>query len=100
MIEIKLVELNRGVDYVRYEIIKDGSRFITGWIRFRDIPKLKYRIGGKGHYGFSSSNKPLNKDIGIKRSYGTGDFYISVEGCEIIKDRIKNMYNFLFCGDA
>ena len=98
MIEIKLVELNRGVDYVRYEIIKDGSRFITGWIRFRDIPKLKYRIGGKGHYAFNH-NKP-HKEVGIKKSYGLGDFYITVEGCEIIKNHIKNMYNFLFRGDA
>ncbi len=100
MIEIKLVELNRGVDYVRYEIIKNESKFITGWIRFRDITKLKHNFCGKGHYGFSYSNKPLNKEIGIKRSYGSGDFYISVEGCEIIKNHIKNMYSFLFRGDA
>lgn len=47
MIEIKLVELNRGRDYIRYEIIKNGSRFITGWIRFRDIKELKYKYEGK-----------------------------------------------------
>ena len=100
MIEINLVELNNDADYVRYEIIKNKSRFITGWIRFRDIPKLKHNFWGKGHYGFSYSNKPLNKEIGIKKSYGSGDFYISIEGCEIIKDHIRNMYNFLFRGDT
>ena len=99
-ITINLVELNRDADYIRYELLKDKSRFITGWIRFRDIPKLKYKFGNKGHYGFSSFNKPLNKEIGIKSSYGNGVFYISVEGCEIIKDHIKTMYNFLFRGDA
>lgn len=110
MIEIQLVELNRGVDYIRYEIHIDGSRFVTGWIRFRDIKELKYKYDGKkGHYGPIYYNTllhpnfkfPSENEIGIKRNINDNwDFYITVEGCEIIKNHIKKLYDFLFRGDA
>ena len=87
MIEIKLVELNNGRDYIRYEIIKNGSRFITGWLRFGDIKRLKHNLCGK--------------EIAIRRNINSHwGFYISAEGCEIIKNHIKIMYSFLFRGDA
>ena len=113
MKEIKLVELNRGRDYIRYEIHINGSRFVTGWIRFRDIKELKYKYEGKkglkGHYGpiyyntllHPNFKSPSENEIGIKININDNwDFYITVEGCEIIKNHIKNMYNFLFRGDA
>ena len=37
----------------------------------------------------------------IKRNINDNwGFYITVEGCEIIKNHIKKLYDFLFRGDA
>lgn len=101
--EVRLVELNRNGDYVRYEIIKNGTRFITGWYRYRDIKEANFWYTYHGHYGYLYTKKdypnhknPKPSEIGIKETINSYfDFFLTKEFCEIIKDKIRVMYNFL-----
>ena len=67
MIEINLVELNNDADYVRYEIIKNESRFITGWIRLKDIQNLNTIFGVKDIMVLVILINPSTKKLELKK---------------------------------
>lgn len=94
--DVSIKELNDNMDYIRYEVIIDNQKIISGWYRFRNI--LKYYVNGKGHYG-----RIYNKDIYklkttaeiILNINGIASIFLTKEGSEILKHQIKQMYTRL-----
>lgn len=91
--DVSIKELNNNLDYIRYEIVIDNQKIISGWYKFSNL--LTYYINGKGHYG-----RVFNKDIHklkkiaeiILNINNISSIFITKEGCEILKYRIKEMY--------
>jgi hypothetical protein len=101
--EVNLLDLSNNHDYIHYEILIDNKRFISGWYKIEPY-LLKYRASYNnysGHTGLIENDrlKGLKRKnpnlIGIESRGCSYTYFITVEGCEIIKQKIEIMYQFL-----
>jgi hypothetical protein len=98
--EVNLLDLSNNHDYIHYEILIDNKRFISGWYRIEPY-LLKYRASYNdysGHIGLIENDrlKGLKRKkpnlIGIESTGRSYTYFITVEGCEIIKQKIEQLY--------
>lgn len=93
VLDVSIKEVNNNFDYIRYEVVIDNQKIISGWYKFRNF--LKPYANDIRYYGWIK-----NKDI-YKLKTSTeiilnindiSSIFITKEGCEILKYRIKEMY--------
>lgn len=101
--EVNLLGLTNNRDYMHYEILIDNERFISGWYRIEPY-LLKYRASYNdysGQVGLIENDrlKGLKRKnpnlIGIESTGRSYTYFITVEGCEIIKQKIEHLYENL-----
>lgn len=98
--EVNLLGLTNGCDYIHYEILIDNKRFISGWYRIEPY-LLKYRASYNdysGQIGLIENDrlkglKLKNPNlIGMELQLNSYTYFITVEGCEIVKQKIEQLY--------
>ena len=102
--EVNLLGLTNGYDYMHYEILIDNKRFISGWYRIEPY-LLKYRASYNdysGQIGLIENDrlKGLKRKnpnlIGMELQLNSYTYFITVEGCEIVKQKIEQLYENVF----